>query len=429
MEELKWVQQYIIASYPMLETNILSSSDALHVWKNKTDQKGLKFLINFHLIFKVSNDDTIIANLITFNGKTVDSLLCRRQDEEPPDNMKLFLNEFASDHDLCQGVDRFHINPDEEHLLEYLNDSIIARNIRCRFKLKSNQDDLFCDECAKLKLVKTEPLAITKIEDDEIRDIKNVLALSITEEPDNGDEYYDGDNNYGDEMEDDDADEANCNWGVTLYKNDEPMRHYGPPASAKPKSESPRKYQRTYSEPRKTRVSKGTKCRPIIEPVDPNEERKRRVERIKQMRLKKLGGRPTDAEREKANQLVKIKCKVCLRVYKSKSSFEDDQSKHAQYFELTGPMMCPLCHEQVERMEVTAHFDEKHSESQPTTCCIGCQLVITNTDGALRKHIVKFHHNQNICEVRMNFAYFNFHTDCNGMNLSLSRLVAKSSQI
>ena len=28
----------------------------------------------------------------------------------------------------------------------------------------------------------------------------------------------------------------------------------------------------------------------------------------------------------------------------------------------------------------------------------GCQLVITNTDGALRKHIVKFHHNQNICE-------------------------------
>ena len=47
---------------------------------------------------------------------------------------------------------------------------------------------------------------------------------------------------------------------------------------------------------------------------------------------------------------------------------------------------------------MTEHFDEKHSESQPTTCCTGCLLVITNTDGALRKHIVKHHHNQNICE-------------------------------
>ena len=72
----------------------------------------------------------------------------------------------------------------------------------------------------------------------------------------------------------------------------------------------------------------------ISEPVDPNEERKKRVDRIKQMRIKKMGGRPTDAERERANQLVKIKCRICLRIYKSKSSYEDDQSKHAQYFEL-----------------------------------------------------------------------------------------------
>ena len=153
-----------------------------------------------------------------------------------------------------------------------------------------------------------------------------------------------------------------------------------------------------YVKPKRPKFIRGVKCRPIIEPVDPGEERKRRVERIKQMRLKKLGGRPTDAERERANQLVKIKCRICLRIYKSKSSFEDDQSKHSQYFELTGPIICPLCQEQMDKTQLTAHFEEKHSDSQPTTCCIGCQLVITNTDGALRKHIVKFHHNQNICE-------------------------------
>ena len=64
----------------------------------------------------------------------------------------------------------------------------------------------------------------------------------------------------------------------------------------------------------------------------------------------------------------------------------------------TGPVICPLCQDQLDKRNLTQHFDEKHSESQPTTCCTGCLLVITNTDGALRKHIVKHHHNQNICE-------------------------------
>ena len=74
--------------------------------------------------------------------------------------------------------------------------------------------------------------------------------------------------------------------------------------------------------------------------MDPNEERKKRVERVKQMRIKKLGGRPTDAERELDRKLVKIKCRICLRIYKSKSSYEDDMSKHAQYFELVSRNYC-----------------------------------------------------------------------------------------
>ena len=158
-----------------------------------------------------------------------------------------------------------------------------------------------------------------------------------------------------------------------MFKNEEPIETYG--SVNKPKSAPPRErnYPKQYVKPRKhKRLARGgMKCRPIIEAVDPNEERKRRVERIKQLRIKKLGGRPTDAERERANQLVKIKCRICLRIYKSKSSFEDDQSKHSQYFELSGPIVCPLCQEQMDKVQLTAHFEEKHSDSQPTTCCIG----------------------------------------------------------
>ena len=28
----------------------------------------------------------------------------------------------------------------------------------------------------------------------------------------------------------------------------------------------------------------------------------------------------------------------------------------------------------------------------------GCQLVMESLEGVLRKHVIKFHHNQNICE-------------------------------
>ena len=62
--------------------------------------------------------------------------------------------------------------------------------------------------------------------------------------------------------------------------------------------------------------------------------------------------------------------KVCLRLYKSKPSYDEDQVKHAKYFDLTGSMKCPLaeCKELVENIKITDHFEEKHTGK---TCCIG----------------------------------------------------------
>lgn len=110
-------------------------------------------------------------------------------------------------------------------------------------------------------------------------------------------------------------------------------------------------------------------------------------------KVKKTGGRPTDAESTK--ERFRIKCKICLRVYRSKPSYDEDQSKHAKYFDLTGSMPCPECQESIEKMKMTDHFEACHAGK---TCCIGCQKIMNNGDGVLRKHVVKFHHNQNICE-------------------------------
>ena len=137
------------------------------------------------------------------------------------------------------------------------------------------------------------------------------------------------------------------------------------------------------------------KCQPIIETYDycegPPKRKKGKLKTRKPYTLS--SGRPTDAERTK--ERFSIKCKVCLRLYKSKPSYDEDQAKHAKFFDLNGTMKCPECKEDVNNIDITDHFNTKHPGK---TCCIGCQLVMINQDGALRKHVVKFHHNQNICE-------------------------------
>ena len=59
MGTLNFIQQTLLKEHPALESNIISSSEALHVWRNKSDRKGLKYLPNFHLIFQVHQNENL----------------------------------------------------------------------------------------------------------------------------------------------------------------------------------------------------------------------------------------------------------------------------------------------------------------------------------------------------------------------------------
>ena len=158
------------------------------------------------------------------------------------------------------------------------------------------------------------------------------------------------------------------------------------------------------------KYSNGVKCEAIIEPINPKDPEtfvrsgthpaKKSKYATGGLKASKgwggkvvRGGRPTDAESLKFRS--NYKCKICLRVYRSKPSFDEDQAKHAKFFELTGQLKCPECKTMVDRMEMTDHFAANHPGKQ---CCIGCQKIVSDGEGDLRKHIVKYHHNQNICE-------------------------------
>ncbi len=81
------------------------------------------------------------------------------------------------------------------------------------------------------------------------------------------------------------------------------------------------------------------------------------------------------------------------------------------------PAICPLCGQDVPKLKLTEHFSTQHSnDNEKLTCCIGCLLVMPNEDGALRRHVLKAHHNMSMCElcgkVFSNSRCFDVHMKC-----------------
>lgn len=362
MEVLRRIQQILLRDFPLLESNIISSSEVLHVFAPKSDLDGLNYLPNFHLIFHVHSDlETVILKLVTFHGKTVDSVLFKKDAEQRfPEQIRLFVEDFSRSIKLCQGTVKNLSDFSGDCLTEFLNDSIVVRSIQCKFKLTTGSTK--CEECAKIAV---------KVEVDVVKDNPYDNEQEDESMIENGD-FYDNDP------------EA---WGVTVFKKDEPFETYQ-------STETDFKPAKRMTKVKKNQAVPGVKCEPILEPFD-EEEDKRRKARLKLLREKRLGkqsGRPTDAESTK--EKFRAKCKVCLRLYRSKPRYVEDQTKHAKYFDMEGSMECPMCRITLKKQEMTGHFAQKHSELEQTTCCIGCGLVMPNKDESLRKHIVKFHHNQ-----------------------------------
>ena len=102
MGSLNLIQQMLLREHPALESNILSSSEALHVWRNKSDIKGLRYLPNFHLIFQAHNDENLTVKLMTFHGKTVDSRAFKQHNEDLPEHVKDFIQHYSTGLILCQ---------------------------------------------------------------------------------------------------------------------------------------------------------------------------------------------------------------------------------------------------------------------------------------------------------------------------------------
>ena len=95
-------------------------------------------------------------------------------------------------------------------------------------------------------------------------------------------------------------------------------------------------------------------------------------------------------------------CEVCLKTYNSRSTRKDDLNRHKKYFSLDGTVICPQCKEEVIKMSLTSHFQEKHP---PNTCCMVCLEIMPNLDKKLRNHILKQHQIKPVCHLCGKSAY------------------------
>ena len=96
---------------------------------------------------------------------------------------------------------------------------------------------------------------------------------------------------------------------------------------------------------------------------------------------------------EKAN----IECLICLGLFSSKQSFEEDQRKHAEFLDINGKEQCPTCNVSFDKLEMNIHFKNDHAELN-AGCCLYCRGVMGRK--TLRSHIRKKHWTKNqLCNI------------------------------
>ena len=99
-------------------------------------------------------------------------------------------------------------------------------------------------------------------------------------------------------------------------------------------------------------------------------------------------------------EIAALKCKVCLKGYKSETAINHHFKSHEEHFDIEGTLECPECKKTIPKIDVTEHFDLVHSSKEKSiTCCIACLEVMTHVNGdSLRLHIYNSHQQQNVCE-------------------------------
>ena len=146
LNRLHKLEDALLKHFPDLSHEINADQEFLHMWKFCS--QGLQYLPNFHLIFQAESNETMIAKIISYHGRTIDTLILNDSDViMNKDLVQHFVTEFYEERNVCQGVSCTDANG---NLVEFFNDSVVARSSNCHLKLNHCSSELQCEECQKL---------------------------------------------------------------------------------------------------------------------------------------------------------------------------------------------------------------------------------------------------------------------------------------
>ena len=374
MECLAHIEQYLLKSPENYEVQQYQPQKFLKV--TKFFNQGLKYLPNCYLLFQSLDNESISIKTLTYHGKPLSTVFFKLTNEAPvPEEVHQALEVLNDKTHLCQGVDKSRAST-PDCLLEFFNEDIIARSAKCKFLI--SDDSNICKECERLIGVKKEvdpeshpflrPKEELPVQHGSFKDELDAAFEELdyeTEMPKVDVIMKDEDGEYGDYDDD---------WQV--YDEEDYVYEPLPKKKRGPK-------------PKKEKTSSDSSPKKRGRPRLTLEEKEERALQ------RSLSGNV------KAVADGSIRCKICLKATATKNALGHHMKVHRMYFDTTGTMECPLCKETIEKLELTAHFEESHStKDNPQTCCLACLEVMPHKDGdLLREHISKSHQQQNVCEI------------------------------
>ena len=370
------IETAVTAQFPSLSGQFCAEEEFLHIWKYSSN--GIRHLPNFHLLFEADGYGDVIARLLSYHGKTIDEISVSASGRLMSKDLVQFVSDFENDIPMCHGIvqtdkikeekqilnTKQKMNPYDTGMLEFFNDDIVVRSVNCAIRLTEvDTTQKCCSECKKMAV-----------------DVESILQVKL-EYPDPEDytfektPYPDLDDNTAavEEFENELKTEVDNIDGEDEFKKD-PDFSLDPTVKVKRGRGRPRKLDKKLP---KTigRVNRAPKVRSA------EEELERETDRVNGYRGS---------------------CEVCLKTYNSRSTRKDDLNRHKKYFTLDGNVNCPECKEDVPKMSLTSHFEEKHP---PNTCCLVCLEMMPNLDKKLRNHILKQHQIKPVCHLCGKSAY------------------------
>lgn len=383
LEELKNLQAKIIEKFPLVDCQLDKNHGVfLKATTKSSVTSGLRYLPNFHVIFTYLDSDSFCSTLITYHGRSLDTFVFKNYESESksdlPEKVLAVLNNVTDGIKLCQGIDLSRLSDSVDCLIECFNDTIVARHKKCTFLLPSKTEAMECSKCQKLFSIKREANYELENNGRKIDPTSLVRTVLIKEEAN-----YSG-NDYNSLVE------PVINYAKYDHENIDYHEDYNMITKEnKKKRGRPVKVQDKLS---LKSLSTRKRGRPRLV-IPPNEIRPQPAKTVKKPKV--------DLEKDGMGGIAALKCKVCLKGYKTESAINIHFKSHEEHFDIEGILDCPECKKTIPKLDLTEHFDLVHStKEQPKTCCIACLEIMPHINGdSLRLHIYNNHHQQNVCEI------------------------------